>query len=357
MKRWQLAKQKGLNWQVVLIQDTETDIKLITLESVRLGEDYGSTNKKVQALIKECVNELESETLKQMAKLSLSNFATRIYLQWLNVYGTRRQGLMVLMLLASKGVMIPEKTKTILSNLPKEKTPDFAFNRATANATYSLEYEKQVLSRVNQILDQSAKEDYSTRYRLRASAERQVRYEWQQEQLTKLYESGVDLVWINTHANCSERCEPWQGKLYSISGKSGTIDGISYQPLSNATDRYETTKAGKTYINGTLTGFNCRHTITPYKKGNKPQHIPADVIERQRAIEGKQRELERKVRFYEARALGWKKNSATALTKQDKAFSQKQSQHNHSLVKKWQGEYIDFCRKNNIPHYPSRLKI
>ena len=47
MKRWELAKKQGLNWQVVLIQDCETDIKTITLESIKRGEDYGTTNKKV----------------------------------------------------------------------------------------------------------------------------------------------------------------------------------------------------------------------------------------------------------------------------------------------------------------------
>lgn len=353
MKRWELAKSKGLNWQVVLIQDCETDIKLITLDSVRRGEDYGSTNKKVSKLIKECISNLESEKLKELSKNTLSIFASRVYLQWLQIYGIRNQGLAVLALMKSKGAIISESIQTKLSNLPS----DIAYNRATPNMTYDLNYEKQVIDRVNKILDSHAKEDYSERYTVRASAERQVRYEWQQEQLKKLYESGIDLVWIDTHANCSERCEPWQGKLYSISGKSGTIDGISYQPLSNATDRYETTKAGKTYLNGTLTGFNCRHTTTPYKKGNKPGHIPQDVIERQRAIESRQRELERKVRQYESRALGWRENGKTALTSQEKEVAKHNYLHNKNLVKKWQSEYIDFCKKNNVAHYPSRLKI
>ena len=352
MKRWELAKSKGLNWQVVLIQDTETDIKLITLESVRRGEDFGSTNKKVMTLIKECVNELKSDNLKQMAKNTFPSYASRMYLLWLSVYGYSSQGKAMLDLFAKKNINVPEKTKETLTNLP-----DYVYNRATPNMGYDLNYEKKVIERVNNILGTSAKEDYSERYTLRASAERQVRYEWQQEQLQKLYESGNDLVWINTHANCSERCEPWQGKLYSISGKSGTIDGIPYQPLSNATDRYETTKSGKTYINGTLTGFNCRHTTTPYKKGNKPGHIPQDVIERQRAIESRQRELERNIRKYETKALGWRENGKTALIKQDKDLCIKAYKHNHELVKKWQEEYINFCKKNNVAYYPSRLKV
>ena len=358
MKRWELAKSKGLNWQVVLIQDCETDIKLVTLESVRRGEDFGTANKKVTALIKECVDALESESLKQLAKTTLPTFASRTYLSWLNIYGNNLQGLAMLTVLLAKSVKVPETVKTTLKGLPKvANAPDYVYEHATPNRSYDYEYEKKVIGRVNQILDSHAKVDYSERYTARASAERQVRYEWQQAQLNKLYESGIDLVWIDTHANCSERCQPWQGKLYSISGKSGVIDGISYRPLSDATDRYETTKSGKTYINGTLTGFNCRHTTTPYKKGNRPNHIPADVIERQRAIETRQRELERKVRLYESRALGWKTQSQTAIDSKERAIAGYSYRHNRDLVKKWQGEYVKFCQENNVAHYPSRLKV
>lgn len=364
MERWELAKSKGLNWQVVLIQDCETDIKIKTLESVRLRDAFNVTNKKVTLIIKKCIENLESNSLKDLVRNNMPVFASKIYLQWLNIYGNREQGLTGLLILNNKHGIVPESVRVKLTALPKaseysfnNKEVDIAYNKATPNKTYSLNYEKEVISRVNRVLDQTSKEDYSARYSLRASAERQVRYEWQQAQLQKLYESGNDLVWIDTHANCSERCEAWQGKLYSISGKTGVVDGISYQPLSNATDRYETTKSGKTYINGTLTGFNCRHTTTPYKKGNKPTHIPADVIERQRGIESRQRELERTIRQYETRALGWKSQIQSALNKEEKDIALVSYRHNRNLVKKWQEEYIRFSKENNVAYYPSRIKI
>ena len=361
MKRWELAKSKGANWQVILIQDCETDIKMLTLECVRKGLDYGETNKKVMELINEAVNELESETLKVMAKDTLTNFASRIYLQWLNIYGNRILGLAILSIMGKKGISVPIDKKEQLQALPQAKTslsvPDYAYNRATPNMTYNLEYEKEVISRVDKVLGMSAKDDYSSRYTLRASIERQVRTEWQEKQLQSLVDKGVDLVWINTHANCSERCQDWQGKLYSISGQSGTIDGISYQSLSNATDRYETTKAGKSYKNGTLSGFNCRHTISPYKKGSKPSHIPEEVIERQRDLEQKQRFYERTIRKYETSALGWRKNANLSTNELEKELYKKKYAHYKDLVNKWETEYIEFSTKNNIPYYPSRLKI
>jgi hypothetical protein len=198
---------------------------------------------------------------------------------------------------------------------------------------------------MKQAMDMVAKEDYNDKVSLRGWAERQLRYEWHEKQLKDLQDKGIDLVWIDTHANCSKRCEPHQGKLYSISGKSGTIDGISYQPLSNATDIYEYTKSGKAYKNGCISGFNCRHRLVAYKKGFKPEIIPKEVIERQRENDRTQRYLERQVRKYEQRALV-KKLTNKRLYKRYK-----------KLAKKWYEKYIEFSKQQDIAFYPSRLKI
>ncbi|HEY8444630.1 MAG TPA: phage minor capsid protein [Bacilli bacterium] len=61
-----------------------------------------------------------------------------------------------------------------------------------------------------------------------------VRYQANMEDLEKFANSGVDLVWISSHADASPRCAPYQGKLNSIYGTSGVIDGIKYEPLENA---------------------------------------------------------------------------------------------------------------------------
>ena len=353
MKRYELAKKQNANWQVILVQDAETDIKTLTLESVRRGEDWGTTNKKIMRLINETINALETEGLKDTTNRSLMAFASRIYLKWLNIYGNKEQGEIMLLLLDKKGVKTPQEIKNNLSNLPFR----FDYNRAVPNDAYNLDYEKEIIKRVNNALLVNAKDDYSSRYSLRASIEREVRAEWQQKQIDDVKAKGIDLVWIDTHANCSERCQEWQGKLYSISGKSGTIDGISYQPLSNATDRYETTKAGKTYKNGTLSGFNCRHKIKPYTKGSQPNYIPSEVIDKQRELDLKQREYERTIRKYESLAFGWGKNKVIAQTKQEKQSATKLYNHYNDLVKKWENDYYSFSKKNNLPVFPSRLKI
>lgn len=331
----------------------------MTLESVKRNEDYGTTNKKVLALINNCVKELESEVLKQKAKLSLTNFASRIYMKWLNLYGSSGLGLAVLTILKQKGVDVPQAVKERYKPIstPSKTIPDKIYNRATPNMSFDLEYEKEVVNRTNEILGEQAMEDYASRYSLRASAEIQLRHEWHVKQTQALLKKGVRLVYVPPHANCSKRCAPWQDKVYSLDGTSGTTDdGRSYQPIENATEQFYTTKAGVTYKNG-LFGFNCRHPKIPYQKGLRTPPIPKQVIDRQRALETRQREIERYCRIYDTRRLGWKQTAKTTKSAKEKAIAKRQYMRNLNLLEKWENEYTRFCNKNNLTRYPSRLKV
>ena len=252
--------------------------------------------------------------------------------------------------LKSQKTSIPKQVEEVLKAIPKQRelsvyAPSLdaqAYNRATPNAMYNLDYEKEIQKRINEIADMTAKTDYASRYSLRASVEMQVRDEHNQKQIQDLKNKGERLAWIDTHANCSERCQPWQGKLYSLDGLSGMQDGVSYQPLENATEIYD--KYG--YKNGCLSGFNCRHRLLPYRKGFRPIAIPESVIQKQRELEQQQRYMERTIRRYESRAL------MSRAENQTKAYK-----HFKGLAQKWTKRYEDFSKKNNIPFYPSRLDI
>ena len=350
MKRYQLAKNQGLQWQVVLVADAETDLKLLVRNCVLDGDNLAIVNDKVTRFIKELLDELESESIKAKVKQSFPTFATRLYYKWLTVFGTQAMALAYLSALKAQKTNIPQSVEETLKNIPKERelsvyTPSLkagAYNRATPNQTYTLEYEKEIQRRINEIADMTPKADYNTRYSLRASVELELRWEHNQKQIENLVESGIKLAWIDSHANCSERCQEWQGKLYSLTGKSGEIDGVSYQPLENATEIYD--KYG--YRNGCLSGFNCRHKLIAYKKGFRPQQIPESVMIRQRELEREQRRMERTVRLYESRAL------MSKAEKQTKAYK-----HYKGLAESWTKRYEDFSRKNQIPFYPSRLDI
>lgn len=164
-------------------------------------------------------------------------------------------------------------------------------------------------------------------------------------EISSFHENGIKLVWTSTHGNCSERCQPYQGKLYSLDGTYGQIDGIKYIPLEVATDSYVTTKSGNTYKNGIISGFNCRHFLIPYEKGNAPIHISAEEIERDREINNTQREFERAIRKHKQLAIG--------LRDIEPSEAKKHKELAVYLNKK----YYEYCKNNNVASYPSRTKV
>ena len=149
-----------------------------------------------------------------------------------------------------------------------------AYNEAVPLNTLYREYTEQVNLVLDELIAVNAKEDYYTNVNLRNIAEMTIRYDDQLDMIEGLREKGEKLVYIEAHVNCSKRCEKYQvggsmhpSGLYSLDGTTGkTAEGVHYKPLEFATnnpiDLY-TTRAGKQYQNGCITGFNCRHRLVP----------------------------------------------------------------------------------------------
>lgn len=57
---------------------------------------------------------------------------------------------------------------------------------------------------------------------------------------------GEDLLYLPAHTFACPMCQSWQGRVYSKSGKRGTINGVSYESKEDA-------------INGGVGHPNCRH--------------------------------------------------------------------------------------------------
>lgn len=188
-------------------------------------------------------------------------------------------------------------------------------------------------------------DDRTGRNTLRNKAEMEVRYQAHLDEIASFKDRGVKLVIASTHADCSERCKPWQGLVYSLDGTSGTTDdGRRYQPLENATDVYYTTKAGKTYKNGLL-GFNCRHFLIEYKSGYRFPNPDPEQERKQYAITVEQRRLEREVRKWRTVAVENKNvDRERYLEARRNAISANQ-------------EYIAFSKRHNRAYYPSRTKL
>lgn len=342
-EKYELAKKQGLNWQALLIEDTETEIKLLIKEEMLKQSGFKKINDKVVKLISSAIDELESKELKEVAERSLLDYATRVYYYLERTFKSLNLARIWALNAVLRGQQTIQQTRIVNKMMAEEVNKGYA--RAVPLGIYAKDYMKQVKDRLEYLSKVVAKDDYSERVSLRNIAEMQVRAEEKEKKLKNLVDKGVNLVWIVPHANCSKRCEPWQGKLYSLDGTYGSIDGIKYQPLKNAMDVYETTKSGKIYKNGCISGFNCRHQLEPYKDGNEPTEIPAKVIDREREINDKQRYLERGVRDWKEKAVLLK-----GIDNESYAFARKKA-------REWNSKYIQYSKANNVAYYPSRVDI
>lgn len=176
---------------------------------------------------------------------------------------------------------------------------------------------------------------------LRNSAEATVRFEANLQDLQKLKDDGIKLVWTSSHASCSPRCAKFQGRLWSLDGTKGTIDGIPFSPLQEAT-RGENNDG-----NGIITGYNCRHRLIEYKKGSRPpKDYTESEIKKEYAIDQRQRAYENNIRQLKteemtARASG-DLESAKALRLRWRRLTR---------------NYEIYSAKQGRPYYPYRTVI
>jgi len=176
---------------------------------------------------------------------------------------------------------------------------------------------------------------------LRNSAEATVRYEANVNDLNGMIKGGVKLVWTSSHPNCSPRCKKYQGRLWSLDGSSGTIDGNKYSPIEEAL------KGENNDGNGIINGYNCRHRLVAYEKGSQaPKHFTEREIKKEYAIDQRQRSYE---------------NSIRLLKMEERAFRESGMIEDAKEVRiKWQKltkAYQIYSLKNDRAYYPYRYRI
>ena len=342
-----VIKEKGLNWQAILIENAQSDIKVI-IRNAMLGQNnlqnLSAIRHQVQLIIKNAVNQISIPDLKLVAKQTLERFAETLLLQCLNSIGFSQTESIYILTLLMRGTPLKAAMLQVSPPISQKLLPEAEYIEI---AQPSQEYSKDYFERVKPILDEIIKSEpkYSDNVSLRNVAEMTVRYDKTMKSIEQLKASGINLVQSSQHANCSKRCEAWQGGHYTLDGTYQIVDGIQFQPLENATDQFYTTKSGKVYKNGHITGYNCRHYLIPYKKGNQPIMVSAETIERERAIDKRMRELERQVR-------GWKETALIYKGVDAKKF--KRAKENAVMANE---RYIEFARANKRAYYPSRTQI
>lgn len=354
------ALKESLREQTIIIEDCTAELKALLANAVFNATPFENYISKANELIEKRLAEISEPELKKSAEETLKRFARR-------EFGRLRANLManpgfnfvslalVKKIWNSEGSKEKQKAFEQLQSFEPSlaELPPIQFESGQGNSRrWGLplnEYMKTYMERVNSTCRMLAKDvaKDSDGLSLRLKSELYVRNRWQQDNLDRLRESGEKLVWIGSHVNCSERCQQYQGKLYSTDGTSGTTEeGHSYVPLETATDRYTMTKSGKTYKNGTLTGFGCRHYTIPYEpRGITPESFDDSEIEKARAIEKEQRRLEREVYHARENYYAWRGNNNEAAKKFYRRAAEKKK------------EYIEFCQQHEIAWYPSRIKV
>lgn len=268
-----------------------------------------------------------------------------------------RQAYMAGLIATSNAMILNSYRKPHLEFLAKKeelklKTPGEAFSIAHAKASpnvkdYAKElrrYRKELAERPIVTLE-TGKHSIS----LWQKAELDVRYEHQLSMIEDLKAQGIDLCYISSHPDCSKRCEPWQGKLVSLTKHSrmsgfrvGKVDGKWVYSLPDITSQRD--KYG--YNNNVIVGFNCRHKLIAYKGQLPPTKFSKEDVHDQRKIETRIRAMERDIRKIKERAYLAEKSKDN----QDAAFLKKKAKY---MVEK----YKRFCTGNGYAWENYRIQI
>lgn len=341
------AASDKLNPYALAFEDAQNEIRQIVKTAFLRRIPKTQTNKALLSVIRKATKDVAIPRLKDSAERSLWNFTNSQRINWESA-DIPPEIILLLGSYAAKG-FTPDKA--IEQKLSREFerlrgfSPRVIDMGVPLNRYYGDVWKKQVEPLLKRLSDFVALDpnDFTGRNSLRNLAEMEVRYQGHIDEISELKARGVKLVVCSSHADCSGRCAPWQGRIYSLDGTYGEIDGYEYVPLEVATDHYYTTKAGITYKNGLL-GFNCRHYLEPYR-GQLLPTISAAERKKEYAITVRQRELERLARRYRTQALMRKDINQAAYEKAKK---------NAATVYK---KYIEFSKNNKRAYYPMRTAI
>lgn len=342
------------------MEEAETKIRLAVKNEYFKRKDKAAINKVIFPIIRDALKEITIPSLKEAAQKSLLNFYERQYQELRRSFDRQLPVFTALMLLNNKtpyGAQIKptaaQRSRAIQTLTDAGYTPPRVMGVPLQRFSqdYINENVQPALERLAKQFPYDPDDDVTLgehRNSLRNKAEMEVRFANQQAQLDEFRANGVKLVICSTHADCSERCRPYQGLVYSLDGTTGrTDDGRSYRPLEYATqnpaDRY-VTKAGRVWQNGLL-GFNCRHFLTPYKSGYYFPEPNAAQERREYAITEEQRRLESNVRRWRTKAV------------EAKGQNEKEYKKARAKAIAWNKAYIEFSKAHNRAYYPSRTKL
>lgn len=341
--------RSGANWQAVAIDEAQTEIKETIMLGVINKWNYQRLQKQVTAIISQLIEELDSEELKLQCKTALPRFSSEVYKKTYNAFSALPKYILPI-IMQTPSEWTPAERERVHVHVMNLPPPDPSmYNQGYAAAMGDERYHDALKRALAEIVAMEPKADYVTPVNLRNIAEMDTRYQRHLDKLGDMRNRDVKLIMVPSHANCSKRCQRYQGKIYSLDGTDGTTsDGKRFRPLEWATknpdDLYTAKSSGRSYYNG-LFGFNCRHTMVEYKPGMRDIPIPKEVVDKKRKLEEEQRRMERQYRaLREKHALQKIVGDPTSPKTYHKAVA---------LRKK----YNAYCVRNGLVREDNRMKI
>lgn len=350
-----------LSPQVLTIEEAENLIRLVVKDEMFFKLTRIQADERVRVIIRAALSNISIPSLRDVAWRSLLQFhnnqrriaheisANRLFVFLALAYlKERKNNNLIKTFLYPFGNITNQVAKEIIERHYDEKNAKEILSFGNAldmhHERYMKDFVKPVIERMarEKALDPDAPGYIGRRMSLLARAELEVRYEYHQNQIQDFKARGVKLVVASSHSDCSDRCLPWQGRVYSLDGTYGLApDGRRYVPLEIATNIL--TPNGKWY-NGLL-GFNCRHTMRAYNYGLSFPNVSPDVAKKQYSITQKQRAMERDIR------------RTKALMQMADGIDHEEFKRLKSRVENLYAVYKKYSRKNKRAYYPSRTKI
>ena len=333
-----------LNIYAQTLEDAQTRIRDIVKRAFLHRSPYAATYRALGGVINRAVSQGKITRLKADAQQSLWNFANRQRLIW-EESALPPEIILILGQYAAKDFRPGKQTESRIAREFRRFNAPVTDMGVPLHKYYKDVWDQKVKPTLDRLIESVALDpnDYSGRNSLRNLAEMETRYQAHLDRIEELKASGIKLVVCSSHADCSDRCAPWQGRVYSLDGTYGVVDGHRYVPLELATEIYYTTKAGRTYKNGLL-GFNCRHELRPYE-GQLLPTISAEERKAEYAVTLRQRAMERAVRRKRVEALMLKDiNKTWYLEARKKAAT-------------LYANYMKYSKENERAFYPMRTAI
>lgn len=339
------------------MEEAEAKIRQVTKDEFFKQTRKTAIDRKVYAIIREAMAQIKIPDLRRASEVSLLDFYNRQYRELRRSFSWQLPMVAALALLNGHRTDGTPVRATMREQSAAWRTVEAAgYSGARVMGVPMQRFSQDYIrENVQPALDRLAKQypydpdsgltPQEHRNSLRNRAEFEVRRQAQQDSIDGFRLRGVKLVICSTHADCSKRCAPWQGRVYSLDGTSGrTDDGRTYVPLETATEIYDTTKSGKRWRNGLL-GFGCRHFLVEYETGYYFPEPNAAEEKKEYMITETQRRLERNVRHWRTVAV------------ENKGVNHDRYAEARAKAIEWNKRYIEYSQKNNRAYYPSRTKI